>query len=185
MKKLILLAVIALSATGASAQTKIGYINTEELISVMPEAEKADADLKDYQNALAQQGQDMGKEADEKADKYVKDSLTLNASMKEIRRKEVVEAYQKAQAWTQQTAQDMYNQKAQQLIAPIRQKAIKAIQDVAKEKGYTYVLDASTSVLLVQPTGDDLLPAVKTKLGIKDAPAAPATKPTGLKPTGN
>ncbi|HNU89285.1 MAG TPA: OmpH family outer membrane protein, partial [Ferruginibacter sp.] len=65
---------------------------------------------------------------------------------------------------------------AQDKIAPVREKAMDAIKAVAKEKGYSYVIDESTNAILVAPPGDDLLPAVKAKLGIKDAPAAkPAT----------
>ena len=41
MKKIAMVSLMALSMFGASAQQKIGYINTDELISVMPEAEKA------------------------------------------------------------------------------------------------------------------------------------------------
>jgi len=173
MKKLILAGVVALGVLHASAQNKIGYINTQELISVMPEAEKADGELKDYQASLAQQGQDMGKEADSKADQFIKDSSKLTQSMKEIKRKEIMDLYQKAQNW-QQTAQDMYNQKAQALITPIRAKALDAIKAVAKENGYGYVLDSSTDALLVSSPTDDLIGLVKKKLGIVDKPA---TKP--------
>ena len=67
MKKLIAVAVMALVAFSASAQTKIGFIDTDELISVMPEAAKVDGELKEFQASLVQQGQDMGKDADEKA----------------------------------------------------------------------------------------------------------------------
>jgi hypothetical protein len=49
MKKLIVAAVMAFGVLSATAQNKIGYINTDELIGVMPEAEKADAELKEYQ----------------------------------------------------------------------------------------------------------------------------------------
>jgi outer membrane protein len=56
---------------------------------------------------------------------------------------------------------------------------MEAIKNVAKEKGYSYVLDESTNSLLVAPPGDDLLAAVKAKLGIKDP--APAAKPAGAK----
>jgi len=176
MKKLIVGAVMALGFFSASAQTKIGYINTDELISLMPEAATADAELKAYQDALGLQGQDLGKEADAKAALYVKDSATLNPSMKEIKKNEIIELYQKVQNWNQ-IAQDRYNQKAQEKIAPIRTKALEAIKAVAKEKGYGYVLDASTGALLVSPPGDDLLPFVKTKLGIKDpVPTKPAAK---------
>ena len=47
MKKLIVAGVMALGFFTASAQNKIGYISTDELIGVMPEAEKADSDLKE------------------------------------------------------------------------------------------------------------------------------------------
>jgi outer membrane protein len=44
-------------------------------------------------------------------------------------------------------------------------KAKKATTEVAKENGYSLVLDKAQ--LLVSPSGDDLLPLVKKKLGLK------------------
>jgi outer membrane protein len=175
MKKLIVAAVMALGIFSASAQ-KVGYIDTDLLIGIMPEAAKVDAELKAYQDALGLQGQDLAKEADAKAAQYLKDSATLTPSMKEIKKNEILDLYQKVQNWNQ-IAQDKYNQKAQEKIGPIRTKAFEAIKTVAKEKGYGYVLDMSTGAILVAPPGDDLLPSVKAKLGIKDAPATntPAT----------
>ncbi len=183
MKKLIVsVAMMALGMYSASAQTKFGYIDTDELIGVMPDAAKVDGELKEYQASLVQQGQDMGKEADDKAAQFVKDSSKMTPTMKEIKRTEILGLYQKVQNWNQ-TAQDMYNQKAQEKIAPIRAKAFDAIKAVAKEKGYTYVLDLSTNSLLVYPPSDDLMPFVKAKLGIKDTPAP--VKPVTPGKTGN
>ncbi|MBL0145206.1 MAG: OmpH family outer membrane protein [Chitinophagaceae bacterium] len=110
MKKLIVASVMALGFFTASAQTKIGYINTEELISVMPEAAVADKELEEYKGSLGQQGQDMAKEADEKAEQFVKDSAKLSASMKEIKRNEIIELYQKVNNW-EQNCTTKYNQK--------------------------------------------------------------------------
>jgi outer membrane protein len=182
MKKLIVAGVMALGILSASAQSKIGYIETDELISSMPEAAKVDTELKEYQATLGQQGQDLAKEADEKAAQFVKDSLKMTPTMKEIKKGEIIEMYQKVQNWNQ-IAQDKYNQKAQEKIAPVRQKALDAINAVAKEKGYTYVIDASTSVLLVKPASDDLMPFVKAKLGIKDTPQN--ALPKGTNPVKN
>lgn len=174
MKQLFLVAAMTLSIFGASAQNKIGYISTDELISVMPEAQKADAELKEYQTSLAQQGQDMMKELNDKDSLFVRDSAKLSPSMKEIKRNELVALYQRAQNWNQQ-AQEMYQQEAQKKIAPLRTKALDAIRAVAKESGYSYILDINS--VIVGPPGDDVLALVKKKLGIKDAPAAPAKKP--------
>jgi outer membrane protein len=177
MKKLFVVAAMTLSIFGASAQNKIGYISTDELIGVMPEAEKADAELKEYQASLAQQGQDMMKELSDKDSLFVRDSAKLSPSMKEIKKNELVSLYQRAQSWNQQ-AQEMYQAEAQKKIAPLRTKALDAIRAVAKENGYSYILDYNS--VIVGPPGDDVLALVKKKLGIKDpaaAPAAPSKKP--------
>ena len=182
MKKLFLGALMAFGMLSASAQTKIGYINTDLLMSIMPEAAQVNAELTQYQASLQQQGQDLQVEADKKRDQFFKDSATQTPSMREIKRGELVTMYTRLQNYSEE-AQQKANEYAQSKIAPIRQKAMDAIKAVAKEKGYTYVIDEATNSLLVMPPADDLLPSVKTKLGIKDAPAAPA-KPAG-KPAGN
>lgn len=174
MKKLIVAAVMALGVFNASAQNKTGYISTDELIGVMPEAEKADNELKAYQAELAQNGQDLMRKLSAEDSLFVKDSARLSASMKEIKRKELITLYQRVQNW-QNEAQEMYNQEAQKKIAPIRTKALDAIKAVAKESGYSYVLDVNS--IIVAPPGDDLLPLVKKKLGIKDTPATPGAAP--------
>jgi len=168
MKKVLVAGVMALGMFTANAQNKIGYINTQELIGMMPEAAKADSELNEYQASLQKQGEDLATEADAKAAKYVKDSATLNASMKEIVRGEIVELYKRVQNYNQE-AQDRANQYAQQKFIPIRNKAMDAIKAVAKESGYTYVLDYAS--VIVGPPGDDIIGLVKKKLNIKDIPA--------------
>ena len=85
----------------------------------------------------------------------------------------MIELYQKVQGWQTQ-AQELYQQEAQKKIAPIRDKAMDAIRVVAKENGYSYILDINA--IIVAPPGDDVLPLVKKKLGIKDEPVKPAMK---------
>jgi len=179
MKKLLLGAVMALGIMSASAQTKIGYINTDDLMAIMPEAAKINTDLNEYQTTLQQQGLALQKEADAKRDQYFKDSATFSNSKKEIVRDELVKLYTRLKGYDQE-AQEKAQKYAQEKIAPMRTKAMEAIKTVAKERGYTYVIDDASNTLLVMPPGDDLLPMVKAKLGIKDAPpAAPGTKPAG------
>jgi outer membrane protein len=173
MKKLLFVAGMALSIFTAGAQSKMGYINTDELISTMPEAAKAQAELQEFQAGLGQQYQDLSAELNAKDSAFVKDSVKLSASMKEIKRKELIELYQKVQNY-QQTSQEEYQAKANEKIAPIREKALNAISAVAKENGYAYIFNEDN--LLVKPTGDSILQLVKNKLGIKDV-AKPGLKP--------
>lgn len=171
MKKLLVAVVLFFGMLSASqAQTKIGYIDADDLLQSMPEAAKADQELRLYQDELGNTYQDLVKELQDQDSIFVRDSAKMTASMKEIKRGELMKKLQRVQSW-QQESQELYQAKAQEKIAPIRQKAMDAIKAVAKEKGYAYVLDSNT--LIVSPPGDDLLPLVRTKLGIK-APAAGA-----------
>ena len=167
MKKLLFVGAMALGMFTATAQNKMGYINTDELISTMPEAAKAQAELQEFQAGLGQQYQDLSAELNAKDSAFVRDSVRLSASMKEIKRKELIELYQKVQGY-QQSSQEEYQAKANEKIAPIREKALNAITAVAKENGYSYVFNEDN--LLVKPAGDNILQFVKNKLGIKDTP---------------
>jgi len=165
MKKLLVAAAIILGTYSASAQSKIGYINSDELMGDMPEAAKADAELKQFQTDLGKQGQDLMNDLNTKDSLFVKDSTSFSPSIKEIKRNELIKLYQRVQGW-QNEAQELYQAEAQKKIVPIRNKALDAIKAVAKENGYDYVFDNAQGSLLIAPPGDDLLPLVKKKLGI-------------------
>lgn len=169
MKKILTIVVVVMglvmAGNSAIAQVKIAYISLQELIPAMPEYKKADTALNDYQNALAQNFEDMKKEYMEK-DSLLnsKDTLKYTKAQLELKKREISETLIKLQGWQQQ-AQQMYQQKQQELITPIQKKAVEAVKAVAKENGFTYVLNKE--ILLDSPPADDLLPLVKKKLGIK------------------
>jgi len=56
--------------------------------------------------------------------------------------------------------------KEQSLLQPIIDKAKNAINEVAKEGSFTYILDSSVGVVLYSVESDDILPLVKKKLGL-------------------
>jgi outer membrane protein len=189
MKKIVLFGMIAMSVLGftntTNAQGKIGYINTEELMGSMPESEKASKDLNEYQNLLQQQNNDLIKELNEKDSLFVKDSSRLSEVQKKFRRDELIKLYQEVQGFSQK-AQETLQQRQQELLIPIRNKAMDGIKAVAKESGYAYIIDNASGMILVAPPGDDVLALVKKKLGIKDpAPAAPAGGKPPVRAGGN
>ena len=54
-----------------------------------------------------------------------------------------------------------------ELLKPLIDRAKKAIEDVAREGGYTYILDAGSTTVLYSQDSDDIMPQVKKKLGLK------------------
>jgi outer membrane protein len=67
----------------------------------------------------------------------------------------------------QQSASQKVQEKYNELSKPLIEKARGAVNTVAKEKGYTYVIDTAQVDLIVSPPTDNLMDAVKAKLGLK------------------
>jgi outer membrane protein len=74
---------------------------------------------------------------------------------------------QRMQSFQQQAEQSLTEKKAE-LFKPIQDKAIKAVNDVAAENGFTYIFDiAGGAVAYFSPDSYDILTLVKAKLGLK------------------
>src|SRR5665213_797972 len=169
MKKIVAIILVATACMFAGsplhAQSKMGYIDLNELIRDMPEFKKADTSLADFQNALNSNYDDMKKEFSEKDSLLSsKDTVKYTRAQIEIKRRQLGELYLKLQGYQQQASQQ-YQQKQGELLTPIQKKAQEVVQQVAREGGYTYVF--LKDALLVSPPAEDLLPAVKKKLALK------------------
>jgi outer membrane protein len=178
MKKLLFAGAMALSMFTATAQSKLGYINANELISTMPEAAKAQKDLQDLQASLQQTYQDYTIDFNTLDSTFAADSAKLTIGMREIKRKDLVAKFQTIQGF-QQNSQEQMQAAQEKALGPIREKAFNAIKAVAAEKGYAYIFNEEN--LLVAPQGDNILPFVKAKLGIA-APKPAAPKPATAAP---
>jgi outer membrane protein len=95
-------------------------------------------------------------------------------AIKELKQKELRDMQMRIQEF-QETAQEKIRDKETELLKPIIEKAKKAIADVAKENGYSYIFDSSPGTpLLYKPEGDDVMKLVMKKLGIVAPPVTPA-----------
>jgi outer membrane protein len=166
MKKLFTAMTVAmclLIAGRADAQGKIGYISSQELVSIMPETKKADSALQDYRNALIQSATEKQNAFYAAIDKFNKDSTTYTEAQKAVKRADLTKMGQDL-GGEEERIQQQLQQRQAELIQPINKKAYDAVQAVAKENGYTYVFEKEA--LLVAPPGEDILPLVAKKLNI-------------------
>lgn len=164
--------------SGAASAQKIGYINADEIIQLMPEATTIQTELDQYQQSLYQNAQDKQTAFNEAVQKFLKDSATMTASLKEVKRTELQKQSQEL-AGENQRIQSDFEQKRQELIVPLQKKLQTAIEEVAKENGYTYVMPREA--LIVAPTTNDLGPLVMKKLNLKQPAAANPAKPAAGK----
>jgi len=161
----VIVVVLLLTSNSTKSQTKIGYISSQQMITQMPEYRRADTALAEYQDALNQEYAGMVQEFNKK-DSLLRgrDTVMMSKAKLELMRNQQNELYQKLQRW-QQGAQQLYQQKQQQLMGPIYEKVRVAINAVAKENGYSYIFVKEQ--LLAFPQGDDIEPLVRKKLGLK------------------
>jgi outer membrane protein len=153
------------SFQSVQAQTKIGVVSADEVFSKMKEYKKADSMVAAYQKALAENYQEEQNELNAALEKFVKDSAKMTPATKEAKRTMLQTKISELQNKEQQLNASLEQEKEKQ-IAPVREKLMTSIRDVAKEGGYTHVLYREQ--LVVFPDADDITDKVKKKLNIKD-----------------
>ncbi len=78
------------------------------------------------------------------------------------KRKEIQDMQIRLEDFNSQAQIDLRN-KEDELTAPLIERARKAVEDVAKENGYTYVFNSTEGLLLYATPSDDIMSLVKKK----------------------
>ena len=171
MKKLfkLLVIVVFLTSTNSFAQTKvkIGHIDSNKLLSIMPEKAQVqtalDSHAKEIENTLA----GMQDELQKKYQDYMAKGDSLTPLIKQTKEAELQDLQQRIQTF-QTNAQQDYQTKERDMFQPVIEKARKAIEEVAKENGYTYIIDSGSGALIYfSDDSDDIFELVKAKLNLQ------------------
>jgi outer membrane protein len=195
VKSIAIVALTVGSITVGKAQ-KIAHISLDSLITTMTESKTAQEVAQKYLKDLENQVATMDTELQTKYADYMKNKDTYSALVASTKESELQDLNKRIEDFKAQAQQD-YQRKYGELSKPIYDKAKKAIDMVAKENGYKYVLDTSTGNVLYSESADDILTLVKKKLDTMPAaqipgasgtgttkPAPGTTKPATTKPAG-
>jgi outer membrane protein len=173
MKKIIGLAaftiILSIAGQSAMAQTqKFGHINSEELIQLMPEFDSASVQIEKFRVDLVNALELMSVELNNKNNTYTKESKNLTDIVRQNREQELMDMQRRIQEF-QNNAQQQLQDKQIELFQPVYAKLDKAIKDVGKENGFTYIFDIAKGSLLYfdETKSTNLLALTKAKLGIK------------------
>ena len=151
MKKLLVLAVafmfVCLQASAQNVPQKCGYVNTETILSAIPEYKVATEKLE----ALGNQYQELVKKDFSEIEKlyntYQKQKASLSASQRQAKEEEIISkekaAKQKQQSYFGQDG--VMQKKTQELVDPIKERVQKAIDIVAEKGGYLLIIDIATT----------------------------------------
>ncbi len=167
MKKIIALIGFVAVAAFANAQTapKFGHIDSQELLLSMPERAAAEKKVQDFAKTLEATLKTMTTEYQAKLADYQTKEAAMTKTEKESVEGEIMQLQQRIQDF-QVSAQEKIKKQEAELLQPMIDKAKKAIEDVGKENGFTYIFDSSVGAT-VYNGGENILPKVKLKLGLK------------------
>jgi outer membrane protein len=146
------------------AQSKVAHINTQELITAMPDYKAAQAQLETLTKSYQAEIQNMATEFQNKVKQYEAEAPTKTDEENAKRGQEVQSMQDNIRQYQSQAQKDMQT-KEMDLLKPITEKAKAAILKVSRAQGFDYVLDSSQGVVILTD-GKNLLDDVKKELGI-------------------
>lgn len=164
IKKLLLMALVALPLCVSAQSVKIGLVDTNELINKMPETAAAQNTLNEAQKKYQAEFQKIDEEFQKQYEEFNNMAQDELPAIKERKARQLQETQQKAEAFQQSAMQDLQNQH-DTLMAPVVQKVRGAIESVGKENGFSLIQDVNNALFFAAPV-EDITPLVKKKLGL-------------------
>ena len=159
MLKRLLMLVLFVAPLSLCAQ-KYAHFDYASIMQAMPEYKKAQTELetmgKQYQTEL----ENLQKELQTKAEAYQKTDADPNTpqNMKDRHQQELQDMYQR------------FQQAQQTKMQPITQKVMDAVNAVAKDGGYVYIMDKNAAqgagIVINETLSTDVTNTVMQKLGI-------------------
>ena len=151
----------------AYAQQLMGHINSQNIISIMPEAATAQLELQKELEDLQEKASMLSTEYETQ----LKEFQINQQDMSDIDRNDKLKSLQSLEERInlfQQSAQQSISLKEAELFEPILKKIQAAIDEVSKDKGYSYVFDVggNTGNLVYKNDTHDITEHVKEKLNL-------------------
>ena len=172
MKKFLI--VIMLLAPMSLLAQKFGYMNSAELIQLMPEFSKAQKKLQDLEKTYTNDFNAMRTEPEKKGTEFEKlqqDSVPENILKR--RYEELLQMEQRLQQASQELQQSLAQAEQQEMIA-IQTKLRDALDAVGRDGGFVCIFDLAGGVPYISKSlCEDVTAKLRTKLGIP-ANAVPA-----------
>jgi outer membrane protein len=151
MRKILLLAVCSLFIAGIAQAQKYAIIDTKYILDKMPEYKAAQKQLDDFAAGWQKEIDNMQKDLDKMYREYDAEQVMLSDDLKKKREDQL---FQKEKAVRDLQRQrfgfegDLFK-KRQELVKPIQDKVYNAVQKLAVQRGYDFILDKSEGITVI------------------------------------
>jgi len=145
MKKImiIIMGLVSVSMISfAQSPLKIGHVNINEIMTALPERDSAQVLLEKETREIESTYDEMTVIYNKLLDEYQKGLSNYSELVRKTKESELLDKQKRLAEFEQNASVTLQNRNAE-LIKPIYEKIIKAIERIATENGFTYVLDIS------------------------------------------
>ncbi len=168
MKRIIILAALALTSFAASAQDlKIGYVNFNELVMLMPEMDSVTVQLEAQQKEATETLRAMYEEYQTKGQQFEQKQASWTPAIRDAKMRELQEIETRIRE-SEQIFQQEIQQMQQMLQAPVLEKAQSIVSGLAKGKGLALVLNQQDMLYFDPALLVDLTPDARLALNIPE-----------------
>ena len=153
MKKYFIFLLLISVMTGfAQTPQKIGYVDSQIILTQLPEAIKAQSDLDALTNQWSNQLDSMKLALQQQYADVQKQLATMTEEQKQLKQKELIDKEQQIyqfqnQKFGQQNGEIYLKQET--IFEPVKKKIYAAIEKVAKDEGMQFIFDKSGDILLL------------------------------------
>jgi outer membrane protein len=169
--------VCSLSLTSTASAQRVGFVDTEYILSNMAEYQAAQQEVELTSQAWQAEYEKMRKNAKDLFDQYQAERVLLSDDVRLQREQAIQDAELKAAKYRQDKfgfSGELF-QFREEKVRPIQDKVFQAIEEIATEKKADFILDKSGSMtILFTNPAYDYSPFVMKKLGIQEP--APGNK---------
>jgi outer membrane protein len=165
MKKIITIllgtGLISVSVNTFSQTTlKIGHVDIAELLAALPERDSAAAVIEKETKEIQSTYDDMTAVYNKMLDDFEKKQSTYSEPEKKNKETELLDKEKRLQEFEQNASANLQKRNSE-LIQPLLDKILKAVDKVAGENGFTYILDVSKgSVVYTSKDSQNINPLV-------------------------
>jgi outer membrane protein len=146
---------------------KMGHINFQAVVGLMPETKQAEETLRAYQEQITKDFRELETEFQTKLQAYQSGLNTMTTLTRETKERELQDLQARIQEYQVKAEEDI-QKKYNELTEPIIKKVQDAINATAAEGKYAYVFDSTPGkAVLFSDGGEDILPMVKKKMGLQ------------------
>lgn len=169
MRSFLLASTLLLSVTVATAQQKLGYIDSDQILTQMPEFQSAQQALERQAQQWQSEVDDVAREAEQMADDFAAREILFTDEERERQIQAIEAKRQERDALRTRYfgPQGELFREQQAQLRPAQERLLAAVEIVAEEGDYDYVFDrAGDYVFLYTRSRFDLTEAVLLELGV-------------------